>query len=195
MKLSVEERFNLFVRQFDEMSRLRHFQQGGKVGLNISWNGDTNHFSHQVNINDEEDFRSFLIGFRKFISVREPVFVRNIVNECIRRSTDDFVRTELRKAKEDLDSVLDREGGLPLTVNGKLVTGNYSLDLWINGKYFHTDREKQRKLEAAEQSELGSLFRAHFLFTLTRVTDIVNFISGQIGHGLENNLFDLREDL
>jgi hypothetical protein len=67
-KLTTRQRLELFVSRSEELQNLRLVRQGIRANYNLSWSADDGKLVHTSNEPDEEDFRSFLLLFRQFIS-------------------------------------------------------------------------------------------------------------------------------
>lgn len=94
---------------------------------------------------DEEDLRSYLLTFRRFISQGEAVYIDSIHNRCETDLTSGILRGYIRDCRRGWkENVL--HNGIKLTVNGSEINPAHIADLWINGHYFHDDQEKAAEL-------------------------------------------------
>jgi len=137
---------------------------------------------------DEEDLRSFLLTFRHFVSDNEPAFINRIFNLCDQHLQNDYYRGELRKARQEWRSCFEKMGPIAVTINQKQLTGEFLLDLWINGVYFHNDNEKGDELNRL----LGAssyLVRMKFLETLSSLTQVIFYVSSVVDYGLREDVF------
>ena len=145
---SNSERLDLFVsRSGDIINRRVVRSKSLEVNLHLS-------FDRAIGMRldsrepDEEDLRSFLMDFRMFISEKEPVFiprVRSLIIQGLDASSP--LRTALINSKKAWHQQL-RTGILRVNLNGKQYSPEDVLDLWINGYYFHNDKDKRIVLES-----------------------------------------------
>lgn len=87
---------------------------------------------------DEDDLRSFLTIFRKFISQESPIYIYKIFNLCQQHIMDDNIKHDLAEARRGWGNQL-KYGFMKLTFNGKDLAPEFLNDLWINAVYFHDD--------------------------------------------------------
>jgi hypothetical protein len=191
--LSTRERLELFTYRARASSDRRLVREGMGWTSTISWD----HVSQQLRIRppevDEEDLRSFLLDFRHFISEREPVFINRIFNDCLRFLKSDELKTEIRKAKDEWEQVFVKSKAFPLIVNGRKITPAYILDLWIDGYYFHSNREKFQELQNMIQAS-WSLVRMHILQSIPVLTSITSYLGNVVIYALRADLFELPEN-
>jgi hypothetical protein len=187
-ELSVEEKLKLYVERVDELLQCRFARQGMKSQYQIEWDSESQTMKYTANEPDEDDLRSFLLLFRHFLSDREPVFVGRIFNDCFRFLNNDHLKGELQKAKDDWKRLLYRAGGMEMIVDEKRLSGEYVLDLWINGHYFHNDTEKRKELSRL-LGDILPLVRVKFLSSLPYLTNVIIFLAQVVNKGLEDSLF------
>jgi hypothetical protein len=113
---------------------------------------------------DEEDLRSYLLDFRKFVSPREPVHLNRVLNVAHRHITSDEIVAELAKARADWKKAL-KSGDVQFFTNEEAYPPERIMDLWINGSYFHDEPDKRRQLEALSPAGFP-----HWLFINAVVT-------------------------
>src|SRR3954467_5707674 len=86
-----QEKLHLFVRKAQELSETNLAQKGINAGL--SYYGDpVSGLSMELDEPDEDEFRSFLVTFRHFISEKEPVFLNSVFNICSRRLVNEDLK-------------------------------------------------------------------------------------------------------
>lgn len=85
------------------------------------------------------------MGFRKFISQSEPVFIGYIHGLCERHFTSEELKNQIRDCRKGWKRTIV-QAGIKLEVNGKKIKSERIADLWINGHYFHDDPEKSKEL-------------------------------------------------
>lgn len=109
---------------------------------------------------DEESLRSYLLAFRPFVSRKEPVFVDRVVNLALQEIRSPELRDDLLRKRADHASST-KVGAIRVVVDSEEVGPARALDLWLNGEYFHLDREKRRVLTSLDP--LGTVFSKHVM--------------------------------
>jgi hypothetical protein len=132
--------------------------EGGRQGLQIL-----------VPNPDEDDLRSFLVTFRKFVSDQEPVHLGRVFNAAQRCVTSDLLRDALISARAEWKQALDGRG-IRVIDEGRALTPETVLDLWINGHYFHNDT---RKAKALDRLGIPVVSRFIFLNVLVDTTNVI----------------------
>lgn len=144
-RLLPREGFELFVQRTDELSRIRIIRN---QGLSSEWSISIGHNEPAVFRSvqpDEEDLRSYLMAFRKFVSEREPLFIGYIHGLCHKHFTSDELKGRIRDCQNGWKETLSH-GGIKLRFDGSEMQPAHIADLWINGHYFHDDPEKADEL-------------------------------------------------
>ena len=186
--LTTEERLRLFGERVKEMRELPYVKQGTPCKFHVGADSSAGTIEYEKQQPEEENLRSFLLLFRHFISKSEPVFIRRVFNDCYRCLTDEFLKTQLAKARDDWDRRMD-SGPFTMSVRGEEFSPEYALDLWINGHYFHNDPDKA---EALAELGMDSLDLAYLQLTtsLPGLTLIVAYIGMLVDDAFERGLFD-----
>jgi hypothetical protein len=162
--LSARQTLELFVERVDELSRMRILRSSG---LSSEWlmsfgvNQPTVFRSVEP---DEEDLRSYLMAFRKFISPKEPVFIRSVHGLCHKHFTSDEMKRHILDCQNGWKQHVKRSN-ISLKMDGRDIQPEHIADLWINGHYFHDDLNKA--------AELRRLVAPSFLFVRQ---EFLNFI-------------------
>jgi hypothetical protein len=174
---SVTECLDLYVRRGEELLATRAVRQGQfkvEMSLKFAAPGSLTTTSREP---DEEDFRSFLITFRQFVSNDEPIFVNKIHNLVFLELGSEELRKRMAEARSQW-STASRVGAFQLVENGRQVAPEEVMDLWINGQYFHNDKRKEQAI--ARLDPLNRLFSRHlFLNHVITATNYVLFL-GQV---------------
>jgi hypothetical protein len=117
---------------------------------------------------DEEDLRSYLVDFRKFMAEREPVFLARVLSVARRHVTSDEIVAQLAAARSRWKEAL-KKGDFEIVVNEEQLRPETIMDLWIDGYYFHDDPEKRRKLDALAMVPTSRWFFIDSVLTATHV--------------------------
>ena len=187
-----EKRLRMFSARVQELSNLRLVRDGWNLKYTLQWDAVSHMMRIRVSKVDEDDLRSFLLTFRLFVSEKEPVFVNRIFNDCYKYITSDYYKGELVKAREAWKKTL-REGAFTLVINGRQITGERLLDLWINGYYFHNDLDKLEELHRLLYPSDWGFVRFKFLDTIASLTQILLFVGAVVTASLRDNLFRFPE--
>jgi hypothetical protein len=191
--LSTRDRLGLFVQRVEELSQRRLVRQGMNSEHTIKWDAISQQLTYQAIEPDEEDLRSFLLIFRQFISDREPVFINEVFNDCIRFLNSSQLQEYLKKARKKWKNSFRHMGAFHIVVNERNLTGEYVLDLWINGYYFHNDIYKAAELRRLLTNQLP-LVRMQFLTILTDLTRIILYVGNVIRYGFREGLFHFHDE-
>ena len=124
---------------------------------------------------DEEDLRSFLLGFRQFVSDNEPVFFRKIANVLWIRLTGDEARQQLSAARSQFKESAEH-GPMKLITDSHSFTPETALDYWIDGDFFHNDRRKRQVLAHLDKTS-SILVRQIKLNLLVDTTRYITFLA------------------
>ena len=179
--LTVRELLELFVDRSRQLWESRVRREGLKVSLNMKWAAEDQMLTTALDEPDAEDFRSYLLTFRQFISEGEPLYLHKIYNLCHQHITDDRCKEYLAEARgvwQQISKLSDT--GMTLTLDNVVLSPADVADLWINGHYFHNDPEKLRTLKGLE-SYLYYASRTIFLDYVVETSKII-FHAGQTIH-------------
>jgi len=193
-QLSTRERLELFGQRVIELNYRRLVRNGMTAKLTISWDAASQLLSQRVLEPDEEDLRSFLLIFRQFVSAKEPVFLTRLFNDCLRFLDSSKLKEELKKAKDEWKNVLYKIGPFKVVIDDQKLTGEYVLDLWLNGYYFHNDADKAAELRRYMANHDMPLVRMQFLSSLSSLTQIVFYVGSVVNYGLRQGLFHIPDE-
>ncbi len=138
-------------------------------------------FSHHEP--DEEDLRSYLLGFRKCLAQKEPMFLGRVFNLAYRHITADEIVEALVSTREGWKQALDR-GGMNFVINDEQLKPEAVMDLWINGWYFHEDEDKRQRLDALAKVPMT---RWLFLNAVVDASNVVFYADHLIGVALRDD--------
>ena len=173
IQLIARERLELFTQRVDELYDRRLVRQGMGAQLTINWDMASQLLTQRLIQPDEEDLRSFLLLFRQFVSKNEPIFVERIFNDSVRFLESTTLKEEIEKAKKAWNDSFHKMGAFEAVIDNKELTGEYLLDLWINGHYFHNDSELAAELRRYIATNTMPLVRMQLLAVLPGLTQII----------------------
>lgn len=187
------EQLQLFVERVEQLNSTRLIQSQGLSNVTFKIRGEQKPEGFQMtfeteNPPDEDDLRSFLLSFRLFIADKEPTFINKIFNICEQHLSDERLKGELRKARSNWQSIMQGINGVGIEVDGKILDGEYVLDLWINGHYFHNEYEHAQELKRLASTQIR-LDRMAFVMTISDATNVIFYVGTVVAYGLKNGLF------
>ncbi len=170
--LTPREQLDLFMERGEELWNSPARRAGLKISLNMKWNADHELLRINSEEPDVEDFRSFLLIFRKFISPNSHIYLPKIYKICHQYLTDDRCKEYLAEARgiwQDLQKVSGT--GMTLTVDSHQLSPKEVVDLWINSHYFHDDVAGMKMLKKLLPYQLATARHIFFDYVIetTRV--------------------------
>ncbi len=136
---------------------------------------------------DEDEFRSFLLTFRQFISEEEPVFLNHMYNICSKHLTSDELK-DLVAGSRKIWANAQKVSGIPLIIGGTEMPALKVWKIWIDGRYFHNDLRYQQILDQASP-EVLKLLRFNFLNFVGKTSECIAWLFGFIVQTLNENMF------
>jgi hypothetical protein len=181
-------RLNLFVKRTAELKSRRMLKSEKHWTIKFRSDAENNSFGFHIDGPDEEDFRSFLLIFRQFISPSEPIYIRRIFNDCIRNLPDCDLRSYIIQVQHAWNERVTA-GPMAIVIGGRKITPEYGLDLFINGDYFHNDQGKAEVIKVLSVETLQML-RLAMQIAIPDLVDIIVYTSRVIEKALSNCLFE-----
>jgi hypothetical protein len=155
---------DLFVRQVQNLVGLRLVTSGQlDSSVTIRIRGGTADF--EPSQPDEEDLRSFLLTFRKFMLQDDPLNIGKIANLLYAEITNDDHRKLLNNERARYKAAM-KHGKIVFDVDGTPCTPEENFDLWINAIYFHNDDAKAQTLAARTDHPISKAMSRHALVEL-----------------------------
>jgi hypothetical protein len=183
---SDQEKLHLFVRKAQELSETKLAQKG--IGAELHYQMDqVSGWSTGLDGPDEEEFRSFLMTFRHFISEKEPVFLNFVLNICSIRLVNEDLKGFIAGARKDWADI-QKVSGIMLIINGTELPALEVWKIWINGKYFHNDLRYQQMLDQAPP-EILNFLRYNFLSFVVSATHLIAWLHQLVLQALNENMF------
>ena len=178
--LTPREQLDLFMDRGEELWNSRVRRAGLKISLNMKWSADDELLRIKSEEPDVEDFRSFLLIFRKFISPDSAIYLPKIYNICHQYLTDDRCKEYLAEARGIWQELQDVSGtGMTLTVDSQQLSPKEVVDLWINSHYFHDDIEGIKTLKKLLPYQLAAA-RHIFLDYVIETTKVIQHLGQSI---------------
>ena len=181
----IRDQLCLFIARAEQLRECKLVQSTFPVSLSLKYNRLK---GMQVSLTqpNEENFRSFLLVLRPFISPREPVYLFRIYNLCLRHFTNDRFKHLLEDAREKWKAQL-KSDGISFIINNQEQTPEQITDLWLNAEYFHNDDAKRKFLAALDAPGLF-LSREKFLYHCLQATRQVLYVYSMAKAALREGL-------
>lgn len=195
-KILPNKRLCIFLDCVEELKDRPYILKGlHNFQFRIDLQKETGKIICEVNEADQEEFRSYLMTFRKFLLNDEPANIDAILNICRR-----FVRSEQKELIEVVEqfktiwSYQYRKGTIQITSGNLNLTPKYVLDLWLNGKYFHNGNpQKTELLKQLLNKELPSV-KLQLLWSLPILTETAIRIGGLIDRANNEGAFNFPKE-
>jgi hypothetical protein len=153
--------------------------------FSINWN-HMQGLRISITQHDEEDLRSFLMGFRKFVSQGEPTHLDRIYNICRQSIRSDQLQEGLVQSRAAWRAA-QRGGGIKIVFNERNLTPTLVMDLLVNGYYFHNDSRKAAALQEIWPNPITQFTFNNFLVDATRQ---VFYVGNVVAFALHEQLVD-----
>jgi hypothetical protein len=157
VKININELFTeeeikqirLFLKRAKELSKTPVITAGSKISMNIYYEKKKGtRFS--VTLPSEEDLRLFYMAFRFFYLKKEPTHFLTIANLVNRKLEDPLIRDYIKWLKDMWRGALARQQ-VRVGVNRQELHSHFLIDIWFNSHYFHSDKEKDKKLSKIKE--------------------------------------------
>ena len=187
---TTDERMRLFLSKVNELFDTRLIASGKKPELNIKKDIDSNKINIKISNLDEDDFKSFLLTFRHFVSKKEPIYLPRILNFCIKSLDENELILNLQKAKASWNETLNNEGEFKLKMDGEYIAGEEVLDIWINGYYFHSDFDNNKKIRGYLNNKDLLIVKYKLITILPSLVSVIDYSASVVEKCLKENLFN-----
>jgi hypothetical protein len=190
--LSPQEQLDLFMERGKELydCRVRREGAGLRISLNMSWTAQDRELKSELIEPDDEDFRSYLLVFRKFISPDSPIYLSKVYDICHKHLDDEESNRYLAKARKIWNGFQSsaRSDGISLEYRHRALSTMDNVRAWINGHYFHDDPACMKMLKTMyPYQRIAS--RYIFMNFVLETTRLINHLATHIRIGTENKSF------
>jgi hypothetical protein len=183
-----EKQLATFVKHVEELRGLPLVTEGQGVGWSLNVNA-TRGLSVQVNLLNENDLRSFLITFRKFISPKTDIQLNKVYDTCfLALKANNDLRGRLIDAREAWKEALKNVGSI--TFDEQTYSREQAALQWMNGGYFHSDLEKYEELNKL-LSRGWPYVQMHFGDFVVDATRVIIYTGYVVEYARKNHLFKL----
>lgn len=187
------EKLELFLKLTAEMNTTDLAKKGLGYNYRAKWSKSEG-FTQELQEPDENDLRSFLLTFRKFVSEESDVYLQVIHGVFYKRLTREDYRTELGKMNIQWRHLF-QQGWLRLNINGREFPPEYTLKVYINGRYFHDDPDYAEELaQLAQHDPIGSLLhRSQFLAAVVETSKYIDWLACNLDYCLRQELLNFTD--
>jgi hypothetical protein len=168
------EKINKFIETVERVKSSRFVKETKNLGFRLEVEVDKQG-SQSIIGADEEDMRSMLIDLRKLTLEKDDVYLPNIFELLISKTTNPQDREKLNEWKVAYKNFLLNPPSIPLTVNGKTDTVWDILEKWFYGHYFHEHSNHQSFLKSLNFG--APIHKFNFTLAITTLIKIAEAIS------------------
>jgi len=133
-QIPVRETLELYLARHSEILDTRLIRSGYNPSFTLNWN-----YLEGMKIGgsepNQDDLRSFLTIYRKFISQESPFFINKIFNLCQQHLLSEQMKNDLVGVRSKWSNEL-KYGFMGLKIDGRDLSPGFLCDLWINAVYF-----------------------------------------------------------
>ncbi|MEE8186727.1 MAG: hypothetical protein V3T99_03580 [Nitrososphaerales archaeon] len=196
-ELAPKQRIQVFLDCVEELRRRPFILEGlYEFKFHIEADRETGEVRYSFNEISEEQFRSFLLTFRKFIMSNEPSNIDSVLNACIGAVYNG--ETEVLRLLKEFKAIWGyqyRTGVVQMKVEHRNLTPEYVLDLWLNGQYFHSrDIRKRSELKELLSHEFPTV-KIQLLWSLPILTRTILRTGELVKRTLDEGKLDLENGL
>lgn len=189
-KIPYHEKVEIFVRSAKELAERRFVLEGlNEFQFHINIDNKTKKIKTEIREGDVEDFRSFLITFRKFILEGEPTNVNRLFVDCCR-----FLKKENCEISRALDwakaawKTVYEKGIVRITSNGINLTPKFALNLYCSYYFHNDDIEKRHQLTSLLANDVPAV-KIQLLWSLPILTEIIIRTQSILKNALREDAF------
>ena len=194
------EKLELFLKTAEELSKTTLAQTGFGFEYTQRWSRDDGILHSELQQPDENDLRSFLLTFRKFLAQESDVnlqMIHGIIFRHLQREDPDHdIRRDLGAANSKWRSHL-AGSSMKLNINGQDRPPELVITMWINGKYFHDDPEYIEEIEQLEKNDpiTFDVYRTQFLDGVIATTKYVMWLARNLIYFFHKELLTFDEQV
>jgi hypothetical protein len=171
------ERLEHFVRTADRLENEHDFSA---LSVQLTIKVDEHGVSTSLDEPARDNLKALILDTRPFLLPKDDTYLPTIFADCRELLADPAAKRAIEDAARSFDQV-GRRSGFQLVVNGESVSPAEAADLYLYGRIFHSDPEKERRLTGLD-GLAGALVRDAFLWYLFRVAEIAAWTASVIRH-------------
>jgi hypothetical protein len=184
------ERLELFASQAYEFEQMKFLANKPDFGVNVSIDCFGIRSIDEYGI-DEEQLRAFLTKLRPFLSVKEPVHLQSIYEIASRlvrhEDAKSYILKSRRQWKEERKRPLIR-----FIFDRRQIKNEDIVDWWINGIYFHHDKEKKTQI-ARMPKAVRAISKYDFICSILEAAGHVLWVGRNLRYALKNGFVERAE--
>jgi len=136
--IPIQRRIHLFERLYADLKANEPYAKGGEISISFTVSRDPDRDFIETNTNRQE-LRSYLTGFRQFISPDDPVYLGTILHVLPRHIDDVELRARLSRAMDAWKAALGIPSVFAPIALGPYAAGSETARLYLYGGVFHSD--------------------------------------------------------
>ncbi len=182
-----QQRIAAFLMTADKLQHSDLFK--GKFSLRyiIKYEAEQGTVQERIDRPSEKDVRDAILDLRKFVANSESIFFKAICNRLYLLLDDPVARENLDSVRQGFkDSMAGLDGSATVRIGLKSSQGarpeflkpENVLDLYLNGDYFHIDKDKATKLEVVKA--MGPVAELAFLQAIGNIASCVFYLAAMI---------------
>ena len=133
----------LFKQKICQLQKVSIVKDGFNVGVDFKYKQEQG-LEIKGRFPNEDSVKSLLMSLRFFLNNDEPLFFYKICN-ILYLGTNGEIRKEAAQIRKIFSDILHNPP-INFVENGKTLSPEKIINLWINGEYFHVDEEKAQTL-------------------------------------------------
>jgi hypothetical protein len=187
------QKLELFLKMAEELSNTALAKKGLGYHYTQRWSRSDDILRTELQQPDEEDLRSFLMTFRKFVSQGSDVYIQSIhgiiMKHLQREDPDHDVHADFGAMNSKWRKNF-AGGFMALNINGQDRPPEVVMTIWINGKYFHDDPDFKEEIEQLEKHDplTFGIYRTQFLDAIVTTTKYIMYLANNLRYCLHKEL-------
>ncbi|MCF7834325.1 MAG: hypothetical protein K9L98_03320 [Candidatus Pacebacteria bacterium] len=176
------QKIRLYIKTVSALKKSRFYLSTSTVGVKSVKRKDKK--TQLKTFGFDEDFlRSALIDFRKIILNGEPTNFFVICNIIEKGSFSDILKRKVRTIRKEFSETLNKD----VTLYDRQTNDKPKdvLDKWLNGKYFHQEKDKRQSIN--KMSFIVHVHKLVFVATVLDLSKIAVKLSDILDLYLKNN--------
>ena len=179
---------DLFLKRYIEMWELPTIQKGFKASLKHHNDFIKNEITSELIEPDNEGLRALLTYWRKFVfDTLSPYRLDKIFDIC-RSLTDEDCKQRLGSARRHFNRIKNKRTGFNLPRNGKLLTPEEYVKIWLNGEIFHDNIDDVEFLASFNPAILD-IYKFEFLSFVSKMLNVIRYVAHEVKNAKQNGWF------
>lgn len=178
--MTPHKKIQKFIKTIERIKLSRFVRETKNIGFELDFELNKNG-SQKITGADEEDLRSMLIDLRKLTLEKEDVYLLEILNLLINKTTSETNKLKIKEWKEAYENFLSSPPAISMKINEKTETVWEILEKWLYGYYFHEHDNHQKYLDGLNFS--SPIHKYNFtlaVITLIKIASTISHIAEEV---------------